>query len=155
MKTPSDFASYAASSRGQKILLVDDVPQGTIARKSVLQSLGYEVETAESGAEALAKMAIHGFDLMVTDYQMPGMDGIELIGRVKAHDGVIRIVLLAKMADTLGLTEESTGAHAVITKSSTELTQLTRTIKKLLTKKPARKPARSEKAEPRFMVKSS
>jgi CheY-like chemotaxis protein len=155
MKTDSD----SAVSAGLKILLVDDVPQGTVARKSVLMSLGYEVETAESGQEALDLMASHRFHVMVTDYKMPGMDGIELIRRGKECDPAMLIVLLSGVSEMYGFTEDTTGADAVLAKSGTELSQLTRTIKKLLVRRPARKPVRSEvggeKRPPRFMVKSS
>jgi CheY-like chemotaxis protein len=159
------FNSYSATGKSLKILLVDDVPQGTIARKSILKELGYHVETAENADQALDLLTRHTFALMVTDYKMPGMDGIELIQRVKSDYPSMRTVMLSVMADAMGLTEKATGADAVISKSGTELTQLARTIKNLLAKKPVRKPARtaassksvaaSKQAEPLFMVKSS
>jgi CheY-like chemotaxis protein len=156
MKPTSDFATSA----GPKLLLVDDVPQGTIARKSILKDLGYQVETAENAEQALDLLAHHTFALMVTDYKMPGMNGIQLIERVKSKYPSVRTVMLSGSADAMGLTEQDTGADAVLAKCGTELSQLTRTIKKLLAKKPVRKPVRSalaseKQAEPRFMVKSS
>ena len=154
--------THSASATGLKILLVDDVPQGTVARKSVLRGLGYEVETAESGRQALNQMESQTFHLMVTDYKMPGMDGLELIRNVRAAYPAMRIILLSALADTLGFTEEFAGADAVIPKSGNELAELTRTIHKLLTSKPMRKraqspkkPAASQKSVATFMVKSS
>jgi CheY-like chemotaxis protein len=151
MKTQTD----SAVSAGLKILLVDDVPQGTVARKSILKGLGYAVETAECGSEALEQLERHSFHLMVTDYKMPGMDGLELIRQARAAYPAMRIILLSAMADTLGFTEENSSADAVISKSGNELSELSRTIKKLLTKKPSRKPVASVKKIPVFMVKSS
>jgi CheY-like chemotaxis protein len=154
MKTQYDAAAFA----GQKVLLVDDVPQGTVARKSVLVSLGYEVETALDGRQALDLIAIHSFDVMVTDYKMPGMDGIELIRRAKQSNPSMKIVLLSGLADTYGFTEETSGADAVMAKSGTELSQLTRTIKKLLARKTLRKPVGSEvasEAKPHLLVVKS
>lgn len=151
MKTSSD----SASSSAPYILLVDDVPQGTIARKSVLMSLGYRVQTAENGVEALDLMATQAFALMVTDYKMPEMDGLELILRARAQYPMMPIILLSTIADTMGFTEEFSGADAVIAKSGTELSELTRTIKKLLTRKAVRKPVASQKKPAAFMVKSS
>jgi CheY-like chemotaxis protein len=158
MKTQTDYAASA----GFKILLVDDVPQGTVARKSYLKGLGYEVESAENGQQALEQMGAHSFHLMVTDYKMPGMDGLELIREARAAYPAMRIILLSAQADTMGFTEESTGSDAVIAKSGSELNELTRTIAKLLAKKPARKralpakkPAVSQKLASSFMVKSS
>jgi two-component system response regulator (stage 0 sporulation protein F) len=151
MKTLTD----RAASAGLKILLVDDVPQGTVARKTILVSLGYEVETAETGSQALELLAIHTFHLMVTDYKMPVMDGLQLIQRVRAEYPAMRVIMLSAMADTLGFTEAFSGADAVIAKSGTELNQLTRMISKLLAKKPARKPAGSQGKSSAFVVKSS
>ena len=158
MKTQND----SVVSAGLKVLLVDDVPQGTIARKSHLKSLGYEVETAESGHQALDQMQVHSFHLMVTDYKMPGMDGLELIRQARASYPAMRIILLSAMADTIGFTEEFSGADAVIAKSGGELNELTRTMNKLLAKKSVRKgassvkkPVASQKPASAFMVKSS
>ena len=121
----------------------------------MLSGLGYQVETAESGRQALHLLAANSFDLMVTDYKMPEMDGLELIGCVRQSYPSVRIILLSALAEMLGFTEEFSGADAVIAKSGNELSDMTRTIKKLLAKKPARKPAVSQKKPPLFMVKSS
>src|ERR1051326_7297579 len=68
-----------------EILLVDDNRQGLIARKSLLQELGCSVSTATSGDEALNLFRNKKFDIVVTDYKMPRMDGIELIKRSEEH----------------------------------------------------------------------
>jgi CheY-like chemotaxis protein len=71
------------------------------------------------------------------------MDGIELIQRIRsAHSGV-RIILLSGFVEPLGLTEQSTGADVVIVKSAGEVGQLTRSVKRMLSQPPARKPAGS------------
>lgn len=129
----------------------------------MLISLGYEVETAENGPQALDLLESHSFDLMVTDFKMPGMDGVELIRRARERNPAMSIVLLSAMAEMWGMSEGSTGADAVLNKSGTELSQLTRTIRKLLARKPVRKPPRSaagstsdnQKTPSPFMVKSS
>jgi hypothetical protein len=59
-----------------QILLVDDNHQGLIARKSVLHELGYSVVTATGGEEALELLGRQSFDVIVTDYKMPRMDGV-------------------------------------------------------------------------------
>ncbi len=61
-----------------EILLVDDNRQGLIARRSLLQELGCNVTTAPNGDEALELFSRKKFDLIITDYKMPRMDGIEL-----------------------------------------------------------------------------
>src|ERR1022692_3873595 len=67
-----------------EILLVDDNRQGLIARKSLLQELGYNIFTATSGDEALELLSKHNFDVVVTDFKMPRMDGVELIKRIRS-----------------------------------------------------------------------
>ena len=154
MKTQFD----TPASADQRILLVDDVPQGTIARKSVLVSLGYQVHTAESGQQALDILGRQSFDLMVTDFRMPGMDGLELIQRAKALYPAMRIVLLSALADALGYTADSSAPDAVYReRAATELNRhYTRAIKKLLARRSRyAEPAASQRKPPLFMVKSS
>ncbi len=150
---PSKLASASHS-----ILLVDDVPHGLVARREVLAGIGYTVATAQSGDEAFALFltSTRAFDVLVTDYKMPGMDGLELIRRVRQSYPGTRIVLLSGIADIMDMTEALSGADVVLSKCAGELGQLTRTIKNLLARKPAKKPASSQKKQPlRFMVKSS
>jgi CheY-like chemotaxis protein len=153
MKTPP----VRPASTGPKILLVDDVAQGTIARKTLLLDLGYQVETAECGEEALSLIAAseQAFDVVVTDYKMPGINGVELIRLVRASSPATKIVLLSGWADTLGLTAEGTGADVLLSKCAGEVGELTRTVKNLLVKRPARRPVDSQRKPPLSMVKSS
>lgn len=98
------------------------------------------------------------FDVMVTDYKMPGMDGVELIRKVRELCPDTKIVMLSGLAATLGMTEESTGADVLLSKSGGEVGQLMRTVRNLLAKRTRqlnRKPAASQKSNPLFMVKSS
>src|SRR5690348_11879244 len=100
--------------RTPHILLVDDNRQGLIARKSLLQELGCSVSTALNPDEALELFSNRKFDVVVTDYKMPRMDGIELIRQIRALNGGTRIILLSGFVEPLGLTEETTGADVVI-----------------------------------------
>ena len=120
-------------ARTPEILLVDDNRQGLIARKSLLQELGYNVSTATNGEEALELFSQQNFDVVVTDFKMPRMDGIE---------------------EPLGLTEQSTGADVVIVKSAGEVGQLTRSVKRMLSQPPARKPAASAEAVARAKARA-
>ena len=129
-----------------EILLVDDNRQGLIARKSLLQELGYNISTATSGDEALELFSKQNFDVVVTDFKMPRMDGVELIKRIRSAQTGARIILLSGFVEQLGLTEQSTGADVVIVKSAGEVGQLTRSVKRLLSQPPARKPASSADA---------
>jgi putative two-component system response regulator len=67
-----------------RILVVDDVEQNVMLLGGLVRSLGYEVETARDGLEALAKLAL-GVDLVLLDVMMPGLDGYEVARRVRAE----------------------------------------------------------------------
>jgi len=127
-----------------RILLVDDNVSGSTARKTVLEELGHKIHVTSSGADALELFAQHKFDLVVTDYKMPRMDGLELIGRLRKQQPEILIVLVSGFVDTLGLSEATTGADAVIQKSNNEVTHLVRSVNRLLRRKPAKKPASAD-----------
>ncbi|MDQ6666432.1 MAG: response regulator [Acidobacteriota bacterium] len=126
------------------ILLVDDNVHGMIARRNVLEEQGYRIETASSAEEALQVFPLHPFNLMVTDFKMPGIDGVELISRLRALHVEVPFILLSGFVEPLGMTEESTGADAVLSKSAGEAGHLVRTVQRLLSRG-ARKPPKAEK----------
>ena len=120
------------------ILLVDDNRDGVIARSSVLEELGYRVVTAGCGLDALSLHAQRNPDLVITDYRMSPMDGLELISQLRKRGFRNPIILLSGFAETLGMHSENTGADVVIQKSANEVANLVRHTKRLLTpKKPA------------------
>jgi CheY-like chemotaxis protein len=127
-----------------RILLVDDNANGLSARKSVLDELGHKTTTASSGAEALEVFASHKFDLVVTDYRMPRMNGIELIGHLRELSPDLPVILISGFVDALGLSEVSTGADVVIQKSANEVSHLVRSVGRLLRRTPTRKSAGSQ-----------
>jgi len=73
----------------KKILLVDDSKTMLMSMEGILSRAGFEVATALCGDDALIMVNEFGPDLMITDLNMPGMDGISLIKKVKA-DKVMR-----------------------------------------------------------------
>ena len=143
-----------SSTTRARILLVDDNANGLAARKSVLEELGYRIVTCTSGADALDQFASAKFDLVVTDYKMPRMDGLELIGRLRKSTPDLPIVLVSGYVDTMGMNEASTGADVVIQKSANEVSHLVRSVNRLLRRiLPAKKPAASQSAAPKLKRK--
>jgi CheY-like chemotaxis protein len=128
------------------ILLVDDNHDGVIARQSVLEELGYEVVPAHSGADALRWMDKQTFDLVITDYKMSPMDGLQLIAELRRRDFANPIILLSGFVESIGLRPENTGADSVIQKSSNEIATLLRQTTRLLSPK---KPVASSRAKAR------
>jgi len=123
-----------------KILLVDDNRDGLMVRRSLLEELGYRVEISANAEEALKLYSGSRFDVVVTDYKMPRMNGAEFILRIRKLDPNARVILLSGFVDPLGLTEQNTGADTVIEKSAREPAHLVRAVKRLLNRPPARKP---------------
>lgn len=133
------------SSRTQHpgtILLVDDNRDGVMARRCVLEELGHKVISAGCGSDALQAVEEQNFDLIVTDYKMSPMDGLQLIAVLRDRNFRKPIILLTGFADSLGLNPERTGADVVIQKNSNEVAALLRHTKRLLPPAP-RKPPRS------------
>jgi len=125
------------------ILIVDDNALGLVARRSVLQELGHSIETSSGPEDALVLCKQHNFDLIVTDFKMPNINGIEFIQQLRSAGILAPVILLSGFTDTLGLSEANTGADAVIQKSSNEVAHLIRSVNRLL-KKPLKKPAGSQ-----------
>lgn len=128
------------------LLLVDDNPSGLAARKMVLTELGYEITTANNAESALELFQKSPFPLVVTDYKMPGQNGVELIRMIREMAPQTRIVLISGFVDGMGLTEENCGADAVIMKSANEVAQLVRVVNRLSKRTAAKQPARAKSA---------
>jgi CheY-like chemotaxis protein len=128
-----------------RILLVDDNRSGLAARRMLLEELGYQTAVTQSPKEAFglfvkAKQAKEAFDLVITDYKMPEMNGVELIAKMREESPDIPVILLSGFVDALGLTEKTTGANVVIMKSAHEVQTLIRSANRLVTLGARRKP---------------
>ena len=106
-------------AKTQSILIVDDEPD---IREAVRALLARAITTADvhaagSGAEGLAYLRTHHVDLIVTDFKMPGMDGLEFLSEAKKiQPGTPRILITAferELADQLG---PRAGVECVLTK---------------------------------------
>jgi CheY-like chemotaxis protein len=135
------------------ILLVDDNPDGLLVRRALLEELGYTVEVAENGERGFALFQASNFDVVVTDYRMPKMNGVEMIARIRQRDPHARIVLLSGFVEPLGLTAENTGADSVISKSANEPGHLARAVKRLINAG-KRKPPSSRNTGPKSAPKN-
>lgn len=80
----------------KRVLIVDDEPNVAIILAESLEACGhrYFVETAENGKAALEKIQPGSYDLMITDYSMPEMDGLELALAARQIDPEMQIILM-------------------------------------------------------------
>jgi len=83
----------------EKILIVDDELSFREFLSETLEDAGYLVNNAGSGKEALEAMMGHPPDIMITDINMPEMNGIELMSNVKKHDPNIIIIVMTAYAN--------------------------------------------------------
>lgn len=80
--------------RKRTLLLVDDEENILAALRRLLRRDGYQIITANSGAEGLQRLAEHEVDVIVSDQRMPGMTGVEFLQRAKElYPSTVRIVL--------------------------------------------------------------
>ena len=113
-----------------KILVVDDERNIRRLYEKELKEEGYEVILAEDGREALESFQAHRPDLVVLDIRMPGMDGIETLGRLLAEDRRVPVILNSAYSSHKD-NFLSWSADAYLVKSS-DLDELKRTIRSLL-----------------------
>jgi two-component system response regulator HydG len=77
-----------------RVLIVDDEATARSALAEILNDEGFSVRTASDGFRALAAAEAFRPDVVVTDIKMPGMDGLELLGRLKEFDPEIAVILV-------------------------------------------------------------
>jgi len=76
------------------VLIVDDEKNYPLILSAVLEEEGYESLTANSGGEALEILKSADVDLVLTDMKMPGMDGIELLEKIKLDDADLPVIMM-------------------------------------------------------------
>ncbi|WP_305041073.1 sigma-54-dependent transcriptional regulator [Geoalkalibacter sp.] len=102
---------------GEKILIVDDEQGMRRLLDRVLAREGYETVAVPGGDEALRELASGGIDLALVDIQMPGMTGLELLGRIKEFDpGMPTIMITAYGTVESAVKALRAGAYDYITK---------------------------------------
>ncbi len=107
-----------------KILVIDDEPSITNLVSAYLRPEGYEVYTAADGNAGLKSARAFKPDLIILDLMLPGMDGIELLSRLRRESEVYVIMLTARTEETDKIVGLSVGADDYVTKpfSPRELT---------------------------------
>jgi DNA-binding NtrC family response regulator len=111
-----------------RVLIVDDDPEMRETLAAVLADAGYAVHVAHNGHDAMGKLAQALPDLVLTDIQMPGMHGLDLVQNLRRIDEALPIVLATGLETRdLVTSAESYGAVACLEKPI-DLEELTWTI---------------------------
>jgi two-component system chemotaxis sensor kinase CheA len=131
----STSAKRAAPQRKRRILVVEDSITSRSLFRSILQGAGYEVRTAVDGVEGLSLLKVEPFDLVMSDVQMPRMDGISLTQKIRAEPtlSTLPVILITSLASREDKERGvDAGANAYVVKSSFDQSDLLHTLGRLL-----------------------
>ena len=100
-----------------ELLLVDDDPDSLASTSELLGMMGYKCHNALSAAEAIEIFKKHRFDAVLTDFKMPGANGLELIRKIKQYDSSVPTIIITAHSDREMVREAgSLGAFGVLFK---------------------------------------
>ncbi len=114
----------------KKILVVDDEEAIRSLYKMELEDAGFEVETADSGSQALEKLETFKPDLVTLDIKMPGMSGLEVLSEIRKLSKDLPIILCSAYGE-YKQDFSCWASDAYIVKSS-DVDELVRTVQRLL-----------------------
>jgi len=101
----------------RRVLVVDDEENLRLVLRTLLRRNGYEVETAESGEEALGLVDSFGPDFVITDVRMPKMGGLDLLSTLKAKGNDATVIVMSAYGNTdLALEAMKAGAYDYVQK---------------------------------------
>ncbi|WP_282578111.1 hybrid sensor histidine kinase/response regulator [Geomonas paludis] len=134
-RAPLSAEEVQAAQRRLKVLVVDDSITTRTMEQSILVSQGYRVVTAVSGEDALEKSAQEQFDLVISDVEMPGINGFELTRALRASEQyretpVIIVSSLSRDEDKRQALQA--GAQAYIVKGAFDQGLLLETVQMLI-----------------------
>ena len=135
---PAVPARSISSEETIRILVVEDSVTSRALLQTILERAGYRVRTAVDGMEALAMLKEHEFDMVVSDVDMPRMNGFTLTEKIRADARISALpVVLVTSLDSAGDQKHgiTVGADAYIMKTSFEKSRLLEVIRNLLERK--------------------
>jgi two-component system chemotaxis sensor kinase CheA len=133
-RPPAPRVAAVEEGRPPLVLVVDDAVTTRTMERNLLEAAGYQVEVAVDGEEAWTALKTSNFDLVVSDVDMPRMDGFELTARIRADAQlddlpVVLVSALESREDKQRGVE--VGANAYVVKSSFEQSNLLEIIRRL------------------------
>ncbi|SAK97707.1 chemotaxis protein CheY [Caballeronia calidae] len=124
--------------KNMKILVVDDFPTMRRIVRNLLKELGYgNVDEAEDGAAGLARLRGGGFDFVITDWNMPNLDGLSMLQQIRADAALSHLPVLMVTAESKKeniIAAAQAGANGYVVKPFTAATldeKLTKILEKM------------------------
>lgn len=114
------------------LLIVDDEEAIRSAISRFLRSRGYEVDTAESGAQAISRLEQTRYSLVLCDVRMPGMSGLEVVPRARMIDPDVAVLMLSGVNDAPTATEALSSGAADYLMKPIELGELQHAVERAL-----------------------
>ena len=117
-----------------RILVVEDSFTSRMVLKGILESAGYDVKTAVDGIDAFTALRAERFDLVVSDVEMPRMNGFDLTARIRAERTLAEVpVVLVTALESREDREHGidVGANAYLVKSSLDQSDLLEALRRL------------------------
>jgi two-component system chemotaxis sensor kinase CheA len=128
-------SAIRAERKEKHILIAEDSITSRMLLKNILEASGYLVTTAVDGMDAYTQAREREFDLMISDVDMPRMNGFELCRKVRANKKLAELpIILITSLSTREDREQGidAGANAYIVKSNFEQSNLLEVIRKLI-----------------------
>jgi len=132
---PGSLVAEKGAVPRRRILVVEDSITARLLLKNILESAGYQVQTAVDGAEAWALLQHTPFDLVVSDIEMPHLDGFALTAKIRADKqrAALPVVLVTALeAPAHKERGFDAGANAYIVKSSFDQSNLLETVRRFI-----------------------
>ena len=124
-----------AETKQQSILVVEDSITSRMLLKNILEGAGYQVKTAIDGVEAFTALKGESFDLVVSDIEMPRLNGFDLTLKIRNDEKLshLPLVLVTSLTDQKDRERGiEVGADAYIVKSSFDQSNLLEVIRQLI-----------------------
>ena len=100
-----------------RVLVVDDEPAIRALVTKIVERAGHPVDSARDGAEAIARLDVENYAVLVLDLMMPNVDGYALIAHLKARGGVRPAIIVISAGDTASLRRlDGSMVHSILRK---------------------------------------
>jgi two-component system chemotaxis sensor kinase CheA len=132
---PVTAALDVATPERGRVLVVDDALTVRELQRSILERAGYTVLTAGDGLEALARLSATEVDIVLTDVEMPNMDGFTLTEEIRSRPalaGLPVVILTSRASDDDRRRGLEAGADAYVVKSAFDQVALINAVERLL-----------------------